>query len=576
MKKTKKIFSILLCIMLALSFAAVPMMSFGVPDDPDSSAQEKPVDPPKEPTTTNKTKAPTTSSPTTKAKPKATPKTTPKNNNSNAGKLTVSSKRSSEGSGEGGKVKVIYTIENTGDVRATNIKLRDSDIAGSQTISEIDSLASGSSKTIEYEATMTRDSTSTPTVTCTMNGTSRTFTGESVRISLSGSSSSLSATLTTSTTDVQPNMPVKFSLLIKNDDTGRVTDISVSDYSGKSIKSGINLDGGSSTNVDFELTLTGDTNVYVNIKGKNSSGSEISSKSNELAMKANSSAVPVNEGLSILLYSDKTQLEKSGEVQLTLEVKNLMPKAYTNVSIIDKATGTNLQTISLLSGNDSKTYTSTIKVEQNTSLLYEATATYEDGTAVTVQSNSLEIKVGGGRMLSGSMLIIVIIIVIIVLLIIATSVTLYILSKKEKDKKKSLGAAQSEKYRKATPKKKGREPIAPPRQPLSTFSIEENNDDVPNIPSFDTSPIQIPKTDNSFDNYNNDDDFDNNNDYERNNLANTNPNEQYNPNEEFNAFANTNQSNPLDDEFEPNRDEYKQQQHQNHSEPMDYNDLDPD
>lgn len=594
MRNIKKSFSILLCLMLSLTFSALPVISFAETSTGATTAKTNSTTAKTNSTTTNKTDA-TTKKTTQKTTKKTTQKTNSSSNNN--GKLTVSSKRSTEGSGEGGKVKIIYTINNTGDVTAKNLKLKDSDIAGSQTIASIDSLDPGASKTVEYEATMTRDSNSTPVITCTMNGASRTFTGESSKISLTGSSSSLSATLTTTSTGIQPNTPVKFSLLIKNDDSSRVTDISISDYAGKSIKSGINLDAGSTTNVDFELTMTGDTNVYVTVKGKNSNGDEISVKSNELAMKADANAVPVNEGLSVLLHADKTTLDKKGEVKLTLEIKNLMPKSFSNVSIVDKATGTNLQTITLLAGNDSKTYTSTIAVNENTSFLYEATATYEDGTAITVQSNSLEITVGGKSLLGGGMTIIIIIVVIVVILIIATSITLYILSKKENEEKKSIGAAQSEKYRRSTPKKKAASNVVPPSQPISTFTIDEDYGNENSTPSFDTAPIQIPNQDNSFDNYGAGAAFD------ASNLENTNPTQTYgsenfgdnqsnmqndigSDNEFHDSLEENNQSYVNDNSYnalpedngsvpeQPLQEEYPNHPHSNA--PIDYNDLDPD
>lgn len=482
----KKTFSLLMCLMLTLAFAMTPMVSFAVPeDDAGSPATSAPTTPTTAPTTAS-TKAPTT---TTTAKPttkgtKATTKKKTTASTSSSGKLTVSSKRSESSTGENGKVVVIYTINNTGSVTAKNIKLKDADIAGSNVIQTIDSLAAGESKTVEYEATLTRDSDSVPVVTCTMNGSSKSFTGSRVKIPLKGSGSLLSATITTANMNIQPNTPVKFSLVLKNDDSSTISDIAITDYAGKAIKSGISLNSGSTTNVEFELSLTGDTNVYVNVKGKNSSGTEITSKSNELAMKVDTNAVPVTEGISILVHSDKTELEKAGDVNLTIEIKNLMPKAFINVTIIDKSTNTTMQTISLLSGNDSKTYTSTVNIDKNTSFLYEVTATYEDGTPVTILSNSLEIKIAEKSF--AGMTIIIVIVAVIVLLIVATSITLYVLSKKEKEKNKSIGAAQSEKYRKKTPKKKGRkkakEEIAPPR---STFTIDE--DEIKRMAAMDSA-----------------------------------------------------------------------------------------
>ncbi|MBQ9624923.1 MAG: hypothetical protein IJR47_02330 [Clostridia bacterium] len=442
MNRDRKFIAIITCLIMAFVFSFSTFAAFAETTSPVTPGTDS------TPATTTTTKKPATTTTTKKATTKST------TSSSNSGKLTITAKRGGDGT-EAGKVKVIYTVTNEGSVTARNIKITDKDIAGSQTIGTIDTLEAGAKKEIEYMATMTKDSTAQPKITCTINGVSRTFTGSSVKIPLKSSSSFLSATLTTTSNEFQPNSPVKFSLVIKNDDTNRMTDLSVEDYSGKTIKSGINLEPGSTTNVDFDLTLVGDTNVYVTIKGKDSSGGDISARSNEISMKANANAVPVTEGISLLVTSDKTELEKKGDVKITLEVKNLMSRPFTNVNIIDKNTGTTLQTISMLSGNDTKTYVSPLTLEETTSFLYEVTAIYEDGTAITVQSNSLEIKVGGNGLFDGTTGIVLISIVgVVVLLIIITSITLLVLSRKEKKKQKAMGAAQSEKYKKSTPKKK--------------------------------------------------------------------------------------------------------------------------
>lgn len=544
----KKHLSIFMCVLITLLCTLAPLSAMATTENTNPTVPK---------TTTSTTKKETTT------QKKTTQRKTTAQTQSTSGKLKVSSKRSTEGSGEGGKVTVVYTIENTGDVTAKSIKLKDPDIAGSKTIEEIASLGSGESKTVNYEATMTRDSTSTPTVTCTMSGSSRTFTGEPVKISLTGTSSMLSATLTSSTTDVQPNTPTKFSLVLKNNDTKRITGISVTDHTGKSIKNDISLDASSTTNVEFELTLTGDTNVFVNIKGKDSSGTDVSAKSNELAMKVSGDTVAVSEGLAITITADKTELDKKGTIQLSLVVQNMMSRPYTNVTIVDKATGANLQTVALLSGKDSKTYTSTVNIEQNTSFQYEAAATYEDGTAVNVLSNSLEIKIVKGSIF-GNMTVIIVIIVTVVLLIIIVSVILYIMSKKEKEQNKSLGATRSEKY-KNTPKKKVPTPMAQPepQKPISTFTI---NDDAP--PSFNTTPIQIPN-ENAFDDYGNDDipSVDENNFNGQQQYSEPEkPNFAIDPDEPFDRIINSGS--------EPSNEAPPSQPKSN--EPINYNDLDPD
>lgn len=555
----KKSFSIFLCFVVTLVMAIAPMTTALATE---SSATNSKSDAPTNTTTTVKT---TTATKTTakKTTTKTNTRTTAASNN---GKLTVSSKRSTQGSGEGGKVTVIYTIENTGSIAAKSLKLKDPDIAGTKTIEEISTLAAGDSKTVEYEATMTRDSTSTPTVTCTMNGTSKTFTGESTRISLTGTSSALSATLTTSNTQIQPNTPTSFSLVLKNDDTKKISDISVTDHSGNSIKSGISLDAGSSTTLQFQLTLTADTTVYVNISGKDSSGSSITAKSNELAMKVSGDTVPVNEGLSITIYANNTELEKAGDIQLTLEVHNAMSRPYTNVNIVDQATGSTLQTVALLSANDTKTYTSTVNIQDNTSFQYTATAMYEDGTAVSVTSNSLEIKLNKGGLFS-NMTVIIVIIVLVVVGIIGVSITLYILSKKEKEKNKALGATQSKKYKKAPKKraKDGRDNMPPP-PPMSTFTIDEDSSAPP---TFDTSPIQLPK-DNAFDNYGE-------GIVENPEIASI-PEESPIDNTQEQSFGNdTNEFIPFSEEAQiPNNQQQIEPEQPPKSEPMNYNDLDPD
>lgn len=395
------------------------------------------------------------------------------------------------------KTTITYTITNTGNVRLTNVVLKDEDIAGSKTIGSVDTLNVGASKTYTYEASFTRTSTSKPVVTCKAGSQTKTFTGASQKIVMGASK--LSAALKADSTTVESGKKTSFTLTLKNDGTSTISNITITNPSGTTLKEKISVRAGNSTDVALEDTVS-QGEYYVTVSGKDSSGDSVETESNKLNMTVQTTTeetVNVKEGLTVTLSSDRTSLEKADKVKLTIELQNTTKQEYQNIEIIDKATNKSIQTVDTLAAGDTKTLTSEIDLKETTRFQYQVKAKAADGTDVSLDSNTVEVSLNKQGM--SMMTIFLIIIAIIVVLIIITGTTLFVLSRKEKKKKKEAASRISQKYRPApemddTPQHNGFMPEQPSGgTPLSTFTIEPEEQ-----PSQQTMPLNIPRQSSDF------------------------------------------------------------------------------
>ncbi len=459
--------------------------------------------------------------------------------------------------------EITYTIKNTGEAQITDIVLKDSDIAGSKTIGTLDSLEPGSSKTFNYTASFTRSSTSSPVVTCKAEGESKTFTGASVQIKYQeGSGAKLTATLKADKTNVTADEDVNFTLTITNAGSSAVKDIIITSGSGTQLKSGVSVGANDSTTVEFTSKIEQSGNFSVNIEGEDAAGGEVSLASEAVNITVDGQESEATDPILINVEADKYQLEEAGDVNLTISIENTTDQAYSEIVITDQVSNSELQKIDTLDPRQTRTLTTTVKVEKNTSFEYKLVAIDANGEEISVQSNKIDVEVAGGNF--SWLTAIIVAIVVIVVLIIAAGVTLFVLSKKEKKKNKELGSQYSKKYMDPTPKRSNVEER--PRPKMSTFTIDENAQGEENaIENEETFPIppQSGFADEEF--------IELPEDSELNTFADLAENDQVEiPNSvQETVFENDFDDNPVVNEFES-----KFEKSQNT--PMDFNDLDPD
>lgn len=400
---------------------------------------------------------------------------------STQGEMSVTSEPQNANLTGSNKTTINYTVKNTGSAAITNIKVTDKDIAGSKNVGTVESLAAGASKNFSYEATVSRNSVSEPVATGTAGGKTITATGAKKTITVGGAE--LSAALTSDKTTTGEG-PIAFTLKLSNSGKTPITGVNVSDAAGESLKSNVTVPAGGTVDVTFDRDFSAETEFYVTVKGKDGAGKEVSAESNKIKIgEGEDDLVDPANGVSLTLASDKDTLEKPAQIKLTMEIENLLKdQGYQDIVILDKATQKELQKIEKLDAGETKQMESEVDIRESTKFIYIVKATADDGTALTLESNTLEIKVGDGNRNENFLVFLIIFLVVLVILIIVV-VALVVMSRKNKKKK---AAAYSNQYK----KQPGSEGIArdfEQEAPLSTFSMDQ-----------DTSPINIPDQSSDF------------------------------------------------------------------------------
>ena len=329
----------------------------------------------------------------------------------------------------------------------------------------------------------------TTTQATTVQTTQATTKATTVATTTKAQVAKLSATLSADKTSVKKGSDVRFTLTIKNDSSISVSNLLVTDSKGNTLKNGASIGGNSEITIEFTAKAESSMNVKTNISGKDANGNNVAVNSNQVAIAVEGSNVSAKDGLTAVLYADKTELETTDDVVLTIELQNNNDDAYTNISVIDKATNQTVQTLVSLDSNETKTYELTVKVSENTKYQYQVTASYEDGTEIDIETNELEITVGAGGF--AGMGIIFIVLGVLAGLVAVTGIILAVLNKKEKEQKREMAMKYSEKYKKEMPKKtETKEPV------LSSFTIAEDDNKVENAPELfndelvNTQPIE--------------------------------------------------------------------------------------
>ena len=308
---------------------------------------------------------------------------------------------------------------------------------------------------------------------------------------------SLEANLTTTGT-ATVGSSVNFSLKLSNKGSSAISNIKITDPAGAAIKDNITLTAGNSTDITFDKTFDAAKDFYVIIKGKDGSGKEVSTESNKIAVGAavdstedEDQIIDPENGISLVIRSDKSELDKPQKITLTMEIHNLLKdQGYSDIVIIDKATKKEVQKIDKLEPGQEKTLESEVEVKEDTVFLYTVKAKADDGTQLELDSNTLNVKVGKG-VRNTSFILFLVIFLIVLLLLIGTGIALFVISKKQK-KKKQASNPYSDKY-----KNKISSDDMPEigldeakKAPLSTFSIDDSHQD--------TMPINIPQQSSDF------------------------------------------------------------------------------
>ena len=347
----------------------------------------------------------------------------------------------------GDSVKLTYSLKNTGTADITGLSITDPAVPDG--VASGISLKAGASKTVSKTIKPTETVTSTPKATFTAGGSSHNESVESKKITVSGGDAKLSVSAIVDKALINSGDSVTFTIALRNDSTVPVSNITVTDDQGNTVKSGLSIAASADNDTKTE-TFTYQTSLTspraVTFKVSYPSGEETKTvTSSPVVVNINGqpflSAAPTN--VSITATADPTTLTLPGDVTFTITVENIGDIALKDVTVSESRLGT-LGTFSTLGIGEKQTLTKQATVSAAGNYLFQVTAQDGDGMQYSASSSTISISSptatatentlnpSGGDSLST----LFIIMIVIVVLILIAGITLAVLVMQEKRAKK--------------------------------------------------------------------------------------------------------------------------------------------
>ena len=347
----------------------------------------------------------------------------------------------------GDSVKLTYSLKNTGTADITGLSITDPAVPDG--VASGISLKAGASRTVSKTIKPTETVTSTPKATFTASGSSHNKSVESKKITVNGGDAKLSVSAIVDKALINSGDSVTFTIALRNDSTVPVSNITVTDDQGNTVKSGLSIAASADNDTKTE-TFTYQTSRTspraVTFKVSYPSGEETKTvTSSPVVVNINGqpflSAAPTN--VSITATADPTTLTLPGDVTFTITVENIGDIALKDVTVSESRLGT-LGTFSTLGIGEKQTLTKQATVSAAGNYLFQVTAQDGDGMQYSASSSTISISSptatatdntlnpSGGDSLST----LFIIMIVIVVLILIAGITLAVLVMQEKRAKK--------------------------------------------------------------------------------------------------------------------------------------------
>ena len=233
---------------------------------------------------------------------------------------------------EGQEVQVKYAITNAGTVALENVTITENDDINSkaQTIPKLDP---GAKAELTYKATMgKKDLTSSATVTYQGEGSSKkeTYTVEEKTIPYA--QTDLVATLSGSAKGVVSGGSLTLSLELKNKGSADLSDIRVTDPILGDVFTNQQVKAGETVTLEKEVTLTESCEYQFTVNAIDTTGTEVTTASNTLAVTAMNPEDALN--LTLTAVPDRTEVyDDPAGVRFTLTITNDSRVDATDVKI---------------------------------------------------------------------------------------------------------------------------------------------------------------------------------------------------------------------------------------------------
>jgi len=343
----------------------------------------------------------------------------------------------------GGEVNFSFSIENKSNVPIENASLSASTLNNGNRLGKKFSLgANGDATIILYTATITQTIDVSPVLTFEAAGKTHTKNLDTITITVNDANMEILVTPSTTTPELEA--PVTFDFVIKNTGNVPFKDLALYDVNDQRITtSSNNLSAGGSITATHTMSFTesGTYDFYVYASDEN--GTSYSYRSLPIEIEVTEPAAKDYSDyftLTAVVAAENSRLEKPGEVNIELTLKNTYTEPFTNVKIEEVNSGTVIETYSTFPVGE-KVLPYVVEIEETTNFDFVLTATDPEGNPMTVMVSRINVPVEGEKSSSSKLSTLLIVFGIILVLIIGCGVTLVILVVKDKKQKE---AAQKE------------------------------------------------------------------------------------------------------------------------------------
>lgn len=289
----------------------------------------------------------------------------------------------------GKEVKVIYELVNQGNVRLTNITLRENRLISTRA-QTIAALEPGSSEQVTFtRQNVTGDLSSSALVTYRKEGDRQTqqLTIEAVSIPLA--KPGLQYQLTSDKTQVNIGETVMLTLEIKNAGNIAYSNVTVTDPILGEVFTNVQIDAGQTRQLQKEVTLNETATFSFTLKLEDNTGTTQDEKVPDLKVSAYSEGQMLRLNLT-LTSSSETISSLPGSIQFNLTVTNDSNTAAKDISI--RHASTNIYTINELAPGQSTMITRDFNLSQAGKYQFTAVATDVQNNPVEFMSNALNIS----------------------------------------------------------------------------------------------------------------------------------------------------------------------------------------
>jgi len=292
---------------------------------------------------------------------------------------------------KGQKVKLTYTVKNTGNVDLTNVAVKEPELG---TVKEIGKLAAGEEQKFSVSHTINGDFVTEPTLTCTGGGQQLSKRLEAITVTVANPS--MKVELKADKEEVDAGDAVTLTCVLKNTGNMDFTNITIKDDNLGTVKKLDKLAVGATYVVTKQVTIDTTQSFVFHVTAEDAVGKTVKLDSNRLTIDVAEEEVEEEINMAIRVTSNVTQLKEPGKVEVDIVVSNNGTAAVKDMKIVEDTLG-EIAGMDIMEPGD-KLFKESIDVSQTTTFNFKVLVEDAQGRTREVAGTSLDITVGESTM----------------------------------------------------------------------------------------------------------------------------------------------------------------------------------